>query len=214
MMLKVFENYCSDTSLHGFIYIIQPPRHKIERIFWSLAIFASFIQTGILIYKFFVENQANPIVIYTDQNAISLQDIDFPSVSFCPGIIFKTMDKPFEYHEIKKMLENQTMDIENLTLNELKMMQVASLVAQDKFMSTNYPNVSISTDDFVEVLGSFGSFFGPPAYFEGERLLSLSFFAGNWTDRYPANLTYTLWKTGFCYTFNFPNSSQMFEMDR
>lgn len=208
-MLKVIENYCSDTSLHGFIYIIQPPRHKSERIFWTFAIFASFIQTGILIYKFIVENQANPIVFYTDQNAISVQDINFPSVSFCPGILLKSMNEPFEYHKIKAQLENQTLDIENLTLKELKMMQVASLVADDRFMSSKYQNLTIPTEDFVDILGSFGSFFGDPMY---KRFLRF-YFTGNWTDKYPANFTHTLWKTGPCYTFNFPNSTQMFHLN-
>ncbi|CAG9805270.1 unnamed protein product [Chironomus riparius] len=208
-MLKVVGNYCSDTSLHGFIYITQSTRHKIERIFWSIAIFASFIQTGILIYKFMIENQANPIVIYTDQNAISVQDINFPSVSFCPGILLKTMEKPFEYHEIKLMLKNQTMNIKNLSLKELKMMQVASLVAKDQYMSTNFQNVSIPTNDFIDILGSFGTFFGEPLY----GTIFRPYFMANWTDKYPVNFTNTLWKTGFCYTFNFPNSSQMFHLN-
>ena len=94
-MLKVIQNFSSDTNLHGFIYIFEPTRHKVERIFWTLSILTSFTITGILIYKFIVESQANPFVIYTDQSAISAQNIYFPSVSICPGLLSQTMIKPF-----------------------------------------------------------------------------------------------------------------------
>ena len=210
-MLKVIQNFCGDTNIHGFMYIGQESSHRIERIFWAVSIFVSFTLTGILIYKFIVESQANPIVIFTDQNAISVQDINFPSLSFCPGIIFETMKNPFKYREIKGMLENETMELSNLTLSELKMMQIVSLVANDRFMSGNYPNLSITTEDFMEVLNTFGSYIGESV--KSNVLPTYYFFNGNWSNKYPMNLTRTLWRTGFCHTFNFPNSSQMFQRD-
>jgi len=211
-IIKVIENFCSDTNLHGFMYIMQPSRHRIEKIFWTFSILVSFTVTGILIYKFLVESQVNPIIIYTDQNAISAQDINFPSLSFCPGIIFESMKVPFKYQKIKEMLENQTINLSNLTSDELKMMQVVSLVGNDRFMSENYRNLSITTDDFMDVLNSTGSFVGDPIL--KYNLLPYFFLKGNWSNKYPMNLTRTLWKTGFCHTFNFPNSSQMFHMER
>ena len=211
-MFKVIQKFCSDTNLHGFIYIGQPSRHRIERIFWTISTFVSFTITGILIYKFLVESQVNPIVIYTDQNAISAQDINFPSLSFCPGIILDSMKKPFKYLEVKEMLENQTIELSNLTSNELKMMQIVSLVANDRFMSGNYPNLSIMTEDFMDVLNTFGSFVGDPVRNFMET--PYFFFRGNWSNKYPMILTRTIWHTGYCHTFNFPNSSQMFHMER
>jgi hypothetical protein len=153
----------------------------------------------------------NPIVIYTDQNAINAQDINFPSLSFCPGIIFETMRVPFKYLKIREKLENQTLSLNSLTSYELKMMQVISLVADDRFMSENYPNISISTDNFMDVLNSTGSFVGDPLskFYE----IPYFYFRGNFSNKYAMNLTRTLWKTGFCHTFNFPNSSQMFYME-
>ncbi|KAL7036626.1 hypothetical protein ACKWTF_008880 [Chironomus riparius] len=210
-MLKVIQNFCGDTNIHGFMYIGQVSSHRIERIFWAISIFVSFTLTGILIYKFIIESQANPIVIFTDQNAISVQDINFPSLSFCPGIIFETIKNPFKYTEIKEMLENQTIELSNLTLDELKMMQIVSLVANDRFMSGNYPNLSITTEDFLDVLNTFGSFIGESV--KSNVLPTYYFFNGNWSNKYPMNLTRTIGPTGFCHTFNFPNSSQMFRME-
>lgn len=211
-MLEVIQNFSSDTNLHGFIYIYQPTRHKTERIFWILSIFTSFTLTGILIYKYIVESQLNPIVIYTDQNAISAQDIFFPSVSLCPGLLFKTMDEPFKYQNVKDMLENQTLNLSRLTLKELKMMQIGSLVANDRFMSRKYPNLSIATEDLLDVLDSFGTFIRHSMKYG--KLEPFSNIAGNWSNKYPVHLTRTLSKVGYCFTFNFPNSSQMFHMEK
>lgn len=211
-MLKVIQNFCNDTSLHGFNYICHPGRHKTEKIFWALSILASFTVTGVLIFKFIIESQANPTVIYTDQNAISAQDIYFPSLSLCPGIITKTMEKPFRYEIMKKMIENRTLKLTNLTLAELKMMQIGSLVSNDRFMSKKFPNLSIATEDFLDVIDSFGIFLSPS--FTRSKSTPYINIYGNWSNKFPLNLTRTLSKTGYCYSFNFPNSSQMFHMDR
>ena len=211
-MLKRIEFFCNNTNIHGFNYIGQSSRHKIEKIWWALSIFTSFIITGILIYKFIVESQVNPIVIYSDQNAISAYDLYFPSLSLCPGIIFETMKEPFQYRELKEMLENGTIELENLTLYEQKMMQTVSLIANDQFMLENYQNTSIPTDNFMDLLYSFGTFVGDPIQNDVDP--PYFYFRGNWSNKYPMNLTRTLWNTGFCHTFNFPNSSQMFHLKR
>lgn len=211
-MIEIVRDFCSDTNLHGFIYIVQPSRHKIERIFWSVSIFGSFILTLILIIKFIFESQSNPIVIYTDQNVINVEDINFPAVSVCPGVILKAGRKnTLDYKEIMMRITNETMDIEELTENELKLLQVASLIANDRFMSINFPNLSIPTDDFIEKLGEFEEFFDDPPF---KNVLVPYNFGANWTDKYPVFMTQNLWKFGFCHTFNFPNSSEIFRMEK
>lgn len=85
-------------------------------------------------------------------------------------------------------------------------MQIASLISNDGFMSSL--NVSISTDDFVEVMDDFVSvwYYGPyhPDF--------PAFLHGNWTTEFDANFTRILHPKGFCYTFNYPDQGIFTEM--
>lgn len=147
---KVFVNFCENTNIHGFNYITQPKRWKIEQLFWLLSIFTSTVLTGSLIRKLLLENLKNPTIIFTDQDVVYVTDIFFPSVSLTPGLILKTPEKTgIDYVAIKEKLINNEICLENLTLNELKRLQIASLIARDNFMSDNF-NVSIPTDDFIK----------------------------------------------------------------
>jgi len=171
----------------------------------------SFILTFILIIKFIIESQVNPIVIFTDKNVINVQKINFPAVSVCPGLIYRIKTNiTINYNLIKWKLMHRNFGIKNLTIDELKLMQVASLVAGDQFMSASFPNLSIPTYDLVEKLEDFQDIFGQPFY--KTSIVPYNFVA-NWTERYPVFMTRTLWKIGFCYTFNFPSSSRIYNMD-
>lgn len=208
---KILQNFCKDTNLHGFNYTVQLSRHKAEKIFWSVSISTSFILTLILIIKFIIESQTNSVIIYTDQNVIKVQDINFPAISICPGLIYRIKSNiTIDYDSIGWKLNLHGYDgIRNLTLDEQKLFQVANLVADTQFLSRNFPNFSISTDGFVEKMEEFQDVFGEPFY---SKSLVPYHFVANWTNRYPVFLTRTLWKTGFCHTFNFPGSDKIFDM--
>lgn len=89
------------------------------------------------------------------------------------------------------------------------MMQIASLISEDDFMARF--NTSIPTDDFIDRLDDFLSFWhydSQPIYQTYARYMK-----ANWSESYEVNLTQVLYRTGFCDTFNFPNASQFFNMD-
>jgi hypothetical protein len=212
-MLEIFQNYALHTNLHGFIYIAKSFQHRIERIFWSLVIFTSMVLTGIMINKLLLESQKNPIVIYTDQNVVPVQDLNFPAISVCPGIVYQTPHHvAFDYDLAHALILNNTFNIDALTNHELKMLQVTSLINRDGFVRTYFKRFAINTDDFMDKLHSFElPWFSAFSEFRNE---TVSFFDATWLKNFYASFTQTLWKGGFCYTFNFPKPDEMFHIKK
>lgn len=59
------------------------------------------------------------IVIYIDDNQISVTDLIFPAVTICPTLIFNTIDtKTIDYTAIVAALENNEIDIRNFSMKE------------------------------------------------------------------------------------------------
>jgi hypothetical protein len=210
-MLETLKNYCLNTNLNGFIYIAQPSRHKIERIFWSLLILASFILTGILINKLLQETQNNPIVIYTDQNVVHVENVNFPAVSVCPGVILNTPRRTImNYEATKRFILNLEVNLTQDEADILRPTQLASLIARDNFAQNHLDMITIPTDDFIEQMNRFEPFFFTAHDIIRNR--TFSFFDATWLQTFIASFTQTLWKVGFCYTFNFPDIQDMFHL--
>jgi hypothetical protein len=88
-------------------------------------------------------------------------------------------------------------------------MQIVSLIANDKFMSQN--NMSAPTEGFVDLMTHFHNFFR--MNYARRSPYPLSMYA-NWSSQYDTNWTRVLFKTGFCFTFNYPNASQIFHSEK
>lgn len=92
-------------------------------------------------------------------------------------------------------------------------MQIISVISGDDFLSEL--NISIPTDDLIERLEDFVSFFFIDFSRDGSG--SLDHYSrtclGNWTNYFPVNMTKVLMRTGFCYTFNFPNLEKFYNFE-
>lgn len=219
MLTKIIFNFCSNTNLHGFSYIVQNSRKKLEKIFWLIFLIISFTLTGISIYKLVREGQKNPTIIYTDQNVINVKDLKFPAVSICPGLIYKTDCKTvIDYELIKHELESHETLIEDFNMTELKLLQVASLVARDQFLSTNYPNLTVPTDDFIDIFDKFDEgivhHIYSTRYKEEESIRRYDMPLRNMDATYALNtivfLRHLVTQFGPCYSFNFPEEFYAF----
>lgn len=128
MLEKTIKYFCRNTNIHGFGYIVQQSGHRIEKIFWSLSILISFILTGILIHKLVIESQKNPTIIYTDQSVVNVEELNFPAVSICPGLLTKSRcETIIDYDKMKLDLIDQP-NITRYSLDDLKLLQIASLI--------------------------------------------------------------------------------------
>jgi hypothetical protein len=91
-------------------------------------------------------------------------------------------------------------------------MQIISLISNDKFLS-NF-NISIPTDNLIDRLNDFILvFFNIFSLYNKTTDIYPINMNTNWTSQYEANWTRILHKTGFCYTFNFSNSTQLFNLE-
>jgi hypothetical protein len=86
-------------------------------------------------------------------------------------------------------------------------MQITSLISNDEAMLTF--NLSIPTDDFVDRLDDFISFWN---YQEGDFYPRDQY--AMWDSHFEVNFTRILQPEGFCYTFNLPMISEFFHVDK
>jgi hypothetical protein len=74
-MKNAVKTYCEESSIHGFPYIVNRDLHIIEKVLWILALIASFICCGLLIYEIGVKFQEDAMVTYTSDTAIAVTDV-------------------------------------------------------------------------------------------------------------------------------------------
>lgn len=154
-----------------------------------------------------IENQTNPTVIYTDQKIVYSSEIFFPAMTICPGLVLETPYKiGLEYEKIKTLLKNGQIRIENLSINILKRLQLASLIARDGFMSENYKDLSIPTNDIMFRFDDFPPFWQIKT--GNKHVGTTEKFSGTWIGSDSIlEFRQVLWKTGYCWTFNFPTNA-------
>jgi hypothetical protein len=81
------------------------------------------------------------------------------------------------------------------------------MISKDGFISSL--NLSISTHDFVDRLSDFVDFWD----FSHDNLYPNDMHA-TWLSYFEVNLTRVLHPKGFCFTFNFPGTSEFFHLER
>lgn len=213
----MLKNFCENTSLHGFVYLVQPTRHRVERIFWFLSVVISSILTGLLIRKLIVDSQNNPIIIYKDQNIERIEEMNFPAITICPGMIYKTRcETHIDYENVKAQLLSHELNITDLDMKELKMMQVLSLVARDGFMADNFESLDIPMDDYIDIFNIFNQTLSDEIatkYMTLTRPLNHSNvhnFQAVFAFRFALLLKYSATQYGPCFTLNLPDPNHIY----
>lgn len=132
MLRLKLSNFFQKSTVHGFKYIAHNKVHRSERlklhllilensitiyffrIFWSLALILSFSTTLFSIRSLLLSISKTPTIIITDDNAISVTDVYFPSVTVCATtiILFEKGHHDFDFENVEKKfkLHNFTFD--------------------------------------------------------------------------------------------------------
>jgi hypothetical protein len=77
------------------------------------------LATTYLMGKLVISLNKTPTIIQIDEFAVQVTEINFPAVTFCPGLIIANdVEKVFDYEKVKNALENDEMDFNNLTNSE------------------------------------------------------------------------------------------------
>jgi hypothetical protein len=70
--LKIF---CQESSIHGIPYIFNRKLHLIERVLWIVALIASLVCCGFLIFKIGMKFHEDAMVTYTSDIAVAITDV-------------------------------------------------------------------------------------------------------------------------------------------
>jgi hypothetical protein len=89
-----------------------------------------------------------------------------------------------------------------------KYLQIVRLVSNDNILESF--NDSVPTNDLLERLHEFPDPIRRSTYKDVLYPYQPYF---TWLKAFPVNFTRVLGKSGFCYTFNFPKPSEMFELE-
>ncbi|KAG5667493.1 hypothetical protein PVAND_015473 [Polypedilum vanderplanki] len=200
-MLKLsLQNFFNESSIHGFQYFTKEKTHKIEKVFWFLAIVCSCLCSGFLIYKIGVMVQQDLTVTYTSETAIKVTDIPFPAVTFC----FELIHSYFSYKsdgrlfgDLKRDLLSGNISIANLTSRELRSTHAISVVNSDDFL-TRLNITPIPTDDMIFYINLRSLNF--------KSIKTQSHFGYIWGVNY-ARL---IGPHGFCNTFNIVDPDKLY----
>ncbi|RZF44498.1 hypothetical protein LSTR_LSTR002271 [Laodelphax striatellus] len=91
ILKKVAIEFCTETSLHGVQYIVEPRRALIERCFWRLAIFVAFIASMLSFHTIYVNKYSQSQVL------TSLVSTSYPIYALeQPAITICSADKAFQ----------------------------------------------------------------------------------------------------------------------
>ena len=105
------KGYASQTTIHGFSYILEG-QIAIERVLWAgvviLALFFTALQTSTL-YK---EWQEEPVITTLETIGLPIKDIEFPAVTICPqgtlsGVLDAVLFKQLKAYIINKKLNER-----------------------------------------------------------------------------------------------------------
>jgi hypothetical protein len=127
--------YLSESSIHGFPYIVKGGLQVTEKILWTVSILFSFVCCGLLIFEIGVKYQEDAMVTYTSETAIAITDVSsmpfdcnslpiclmskipFAAVTFCPDLY--SHNRYFDYNQIVEALKQREMTIDNVTNEKL-----------------------------------------------------------------------------------------------
>lgn len=76
-MANHVRNYCRESSIHGFSYVVNRDLHLVEKILWVAALIVSFVCCGLMIYKIRVKVQEDAMVIYSSDTAVPVASVSF-----------------------------------------------------------------------------------------------------------------------------------------
>lgn len=112
-----FKSFCDNTTIHGFKYVggnIQT--HKLGKLFWCLSLVVSTVLCVVAVRNLLLQIMRNPTVIYIDNNATFITDINFPAVTICPSLKLGFGGfNDFDYIATKKNLISGVLQLKDLT---------------------------------------------------------------------------------------------------
>ncbi|XP_018579716.1 sodium channel protein Nach-like [Anoplophora glabripennis] len=83
LILEEAKQFCLNTALHGYRFIVLPKRILLERVIWAVICLASLISALTLLCIAWFSFQEHPTVSVTDSTHNPIWNYDFPAVTVC-----------------------------------------------------------------------------------------------------------------------------------
>ncbi|XP_039442696.1 pickpocket protein 28-like [Culex pipiens pallens] len=181
-------DFCRESSIHGFKYLMGSHRALIEKIWWFAVTCISLYGCGSLIHNVFQKWQMDPVIVSFATKPVPVFRIPFPSVTICPEIKVKMDRLNFTqiYSEVIEGTLKEQMDGERVG-KLLAMLQVCDFVLYEVFTNETFD------DDCVKLLQQM------------KIPQNEVFLYCQWRDENvdcSEKFRPTLTEKGICYTFN------------
>lgn len=110
--MKLWRKYCHHTTLHGFQYFSKKNLCLAEKVFWIIILISALIASSFSLKKLLNEIDKNPTIMYQSETPISITQIPFPALTYCPGV------KPKEQIPNITRVEYLLKNVQNITEEE------------------------------------------------------------------------------------------------
>ncbi|XP_053668364.1 pickpocket protein 28-like [Anopheles marshallii] len=92
---SLWVDYCANSTIHGFKYLVGDKRTAIERIWWIIVCLLSLFGCGNLIYSVYRKWDREPVVVTFAEKPAPVFTIPFPAVTICPETKVRKKDLDF-----------------------------------------------------------------------------------------------------------------------
>ncbi|XP_047103525.1 sodium channel protein Nach-like [Schistocerca piceifrons] len=83
-IVAVFQQFCLNTSQHGYKYIALPDRVFVERLLWATAVAAALVTSASLVWLALQQHNSRPTLIDIETSHYPVWNFPFPAVTICP----------------------------------------------------------------------------------------------------------------------------------
>uniref|UniRef100_A0A182Q221 Pickpocket n=1 Tax=Anopheles farauti TaxID=69004 RepID=A0A182Q221_9DIPT len=197
---SLWVDYCMNSTIHGFKYLVGNKRTTIERIWWFIVCLLSLYGCGRLIHSVYTKWDQDPVVVTFAEKPAPVFSIPFPAVTICPETKVRKKDLDFSkaYEFYNDELLWQFMAAE-------QMVKLEALLQVCDFSFGLQMNNDSYADNVVQVLQKLAIPFEDIFVMCGWRAVPIDcrkFFKRTLTD------------SGICYTFNSLAANELMRQDQ
>ncbi|KAF0751167.1 pickpocket protein 28-like, partial [Aphis craccivora] len=116
--------FSSITSLHGIMYLGEPKRPLLERVFWVGVMSLVMSLCGLQIYQLYSNWLSSRTILTLDNNKYGIWDLPFPAITFCSDIQLQHIDNRTLGNDT---FNKETEDVINLLCNKFELYKNVTL---------------------------------------------------------------------------------------
>jgi hypothetical protein len=101
------KEYASASTAHGFFYLAEDGRSKLERVFWLFVVVSAILFCYFQTATLYIQWQDNPVMTNLDTVSLPIEDIEFPAVTICPQGSMRDIVESVLFLQFSKYIKNE-----------------------------------------------------------------------------------------------------------